>query len=102
VVQVDGYSIILYLDDHTIESATVLSLEGDDVAFVDVSRVKLSVTHEVCFRNVEHQLFVKLAIGFLAWDDEIELVAFLQGFKSFFEWFEYSAEFADEHERMFA
>ena len=100
MVEVDRHSIVLDLDDHTVEAASVFCLQGDDVSFIDVIRVELPVLHKCGLGNIEHQLLIKLAVSLIARNDEIELVAFAQRIERIFKRFEHSTKLADKHKGM--
>ena len=100
VVQVERHSIVLHLDDSSVKTAAVLTLQRNDITLVNMLRVEHTIYFEHLLLNVEHKVVVKLSVRVLAGNYEVERTALLQSLNSLFESRQRLTQIADKHKRM--
>ena len=65
VIEVDGYSLFLYLYYEAIHALALSIDEGDDVACIDLLVVKLAIHAEDILIYVEYEVFAAVAVALL-------------------------------------
>ena len=100
VVHVDRHLLLADFEHKTLQVVAVFVEQGDHVARIDVFLVEMTVHTEHLAVEMEHALFLIVAIGVLLGQDEIELVALVQRGYLLLKGVEREAHSGDKLERM--
>ena len=100
VVEVDSYSLILYLYHKAVHALAIGIHEGNDVAGIDLLVIKLTIHAEDILVDVEDKIVTTVSVGFIFSEGKVEGVALLQVFKLILKCLEGEAQTCGKLERL--